>query len=309
MRKKTLTVNPPLDTFWELRLEGLPRSLEPSLSVWLFNQGCWGIVENLLFSQPLLRYEAKIKTTKLISITAYFDPRMRDEMEWKVSRWLQSRSPLTRMSWELQANQDWLKEWKKYFKPFSAAGLRFVPAWEVSKLMPRAKTVIIEPGMAFGTGTHATTRFAIEHLKKLSKKNKIKGKTILDVGAGSGILSVVAEKFGALKCLAIDNDPESWRECRKMFKLNKTKKCRVTEKQLHQIKKKYDVVVANIIDGVLMELKKPLLNALKPGGYLILSGILTDGASAFIKSFLSRTNCKLMSETKDEEWTSLIISK
>ena len=129
------------------------------------------------------------------------------------------------------------------------------------------------------------------------------------MGAGSGILSVVAERFGAKSALAIDNDPECWRECEKMFKINRAKKCTVNTKQSGAITQKYDVVIANIIDGVLIEIKNHLHRMTKDGGYIILSGILTDGAPAFEKSFLKGFGGKVVLRLSDTEWTSLLISK
>src|SRR5207248_812821 len=114
-----------------------------------------------------LKYGPKIKKTTLINISAYFDPALREEVEGRMLTWIREHSPLTRVKWELQVAQDWLHEWKKHFRPFSIAGLHFVPAWEDASVFPVAKTVIVEPGMAFGTGTHATTQFAIEILKRL----------------------------------------------------------------------------------------------------------------------------------------------
>ncbi|MCC6277081.1 MAG: 50S ribosomal protein L11 methyltransferase [Oligoflexia bacterium] len=282
--------------------------MEASFTKWLFAHGCLGTEERLNFSQKSLRYEPRIKKSKLITIKAYFDPRARESLEWKIWKWIAQKAPTARSFWNLQETRDWLEEWKKHFKPFKLGGLQFVPAWQAS-VYSKSKTVIVEPGMAFGTGTHATTRFAIELLKKLSTSKSFKKSSVLDVGCGSGILSVCAVKMGALQAVGIDNDSEAWREAAKMFKLNKTRQCKVSKRQLKEIKKTYSVVVANIIDGVLMDLKQDLWRTTSKGGHLVLSGILKDGASAFIKAFMKGKKGRVVQSVHDAEWAAFIIQK
>jgi ribosomal protein L11 methyltransferase len=291
-------VTAPIKQYLEIIFEGLPRSIEPALSSWLFRNGCWGTQEILAFTQPNLKYEPKRTVQKFINVSAFFDPQSRERVEGPILVWLREHSPATQITWQVHEAKDWLKEWKKHFKPFSVAGLKIVPVWEAKKTKLDKMSLLVEPGMAFGTGTHATTRFAMEMIQKLHNLGLIAKKTVLDVGAGSGILSIVSEKYGAKSAIAIDNDFESWRECRKSFKLNNTKKCKVVESQID-----------NIIDGVLMELKEHLWKKTKKGGYLILSGVLTAGANAFEKDFLAGKEAKVLSRTRDEEWTSLLISK
>jgi ribosomal protein L11 methyltransferase len=297
-------------TFLEAGISNLPRSLEPALTSWLFRQGCWGTQELLDFSQSNLRYPPRIKQKKFINVSAYFDPLAKESLEIDLDRWISEHSPGSELKWMIQKNQDWLREWKKHFAVFKLCGLNFVPSWLLKKKHKLASTVIVEPGMAFGTGTHATTRFAIEILQKLSLLDpKFSKSSMLDVGAGSGILSVVAERFGVKHVDSIDNDSESWRECKKMFKLNQSKKCFVTETQVEKIKQKYEITVANIIDGVLISLKKSLWRCTKKGGYIILSGILTDGATAFLKSFLENQKAEVLVQVGDDEWTAFLIKK
>ncbi len=247
--------------------------------------------------------------TSFITLTAYFPASAKEEMEGRIWQWIQEHSPETEIAWKLEAQKDWLKEWKKFFKPFRLAGLKFVPVWLANRVKKDPNAILVEPGMAFGTGTHATTRFAIELLKFLKDENQIQGKSVLDVGTGSGILSVVAQRFGAQQVLAIDNDPECWRESAKMFKKNNTKNCRVSKISLEKTTRKFDVIIANIIDGVLIDIKDHLWRSTKPNGYIILSGILTDGAPAFKKSFMAENKGSVIHEMTDQEWTALLISK
>jgi len=295
----------------------LPRSLEPALTLWLFRHGCSGTQEILGFKQDDLKYEPQIRKKKFITLSAFFVDLSKQNLQAQLAQWLVEHAPATKVEWIIKENQDWLKEWKKHFKPFVHSGISFLPVWYERKknaVLARHKRsglktpqIVIEPGMAFGTGTHVTTRFAIQLLKNLQLEKTLQRKNVLDVGAGSGILSVVAEKLGATKILAIDNDPDSWRECGKMFTLNKTKKCSVSRKQLSELKKPFDVVVANIIDGVLIDLKDDLWRITNKNGFLILSGVLTAGASAFITSFMSAHKGEVTKTLSEKEWTAFLI--
>ncbi len=296
--------------FWEAHIKNLPSDLEPTLTTLLFEHGCGGTTQNLEFSQPSLTYEAVIEETDRVSLISYFDITQKEEVAPWLQSWVWSYSPDTEIQWMLQKNRDWLTEWKKHFKPFKLSGINFVPIWLFNpRKYPRAKSVILEPGMAFGTGHHATTKFAIQNLRKLTEKKQLQKKDILDVGAGSGILAIVAEKLGARSVLAVDNDPHCWRESKKTFRLNKAKKSKTTTKQLAAVKQTFDVVIANIIDGILMQLKEDLWRVTRPEGYLLLSGILTVGADAFIKDFFENRNYLLVQRLEDPEWTCFLVQK
>lgn len=292
-----------LKTFWEVTISGLPSACEPALTSWMFRQGCLGTAEKLQFRQPSLKYLPEIESSAFIDMSAYFPVVSREELEAKILKWLQDHAPQALVQWQVLENKDWLSEWKKHFKPFRLAGFLFAPQWE------KKADIYINPGMAFGTGHHATTRFAIQQLRQLKARRQLINR-VLDVGAGSGILSIVSEKLGAKYVLAIDNDPESWRECSKNFRLNKSRFCHVSKKQLDQVLKPFDVVVANIVDGVLMELKQDLWNRVEVGGYLVLSGILKDGLSVFEKDFTENLpGARIVKRVSDKEWACLTIRK
>lgn len=276
----------------------------------LFANGCSGTTQKLDFSQPKLMYDPVIEERSVIHIVCYFTPEKKESVAPLLQDWIWKNSPDTKVQWVFQKARNWMEEWKKNFKPFKAAGLTITPSWLYSaKKNKLSKTVILDPGMAFGTGHHATTRFAMELLAVLNKKKKIKGKEIIDVGAGSGILSVVAERFGAKHTLAIDNDPECWRESRKTFKLNKIKKSKVSPSQIQKIKKSYDIVIANIIDGILLVLKEDLWRITKPKGYIILSGVLMENADKFIQDFCQGKDSTIIKQIQDKEWTAFLVQK
>lgn len=296
--------------YLEVVVENLPKTRESDFVKWLFRQGCQGTVENLHFTQPSLQYEPRVQTRPFLNLTAYFDPKVSESLVAKLLDWTTQFSPQTRFYLNVHKNRDWLTEWKKHFKPFEYCGFEFSPAWVKSKSqVPRGRRILIEPGMAFGTGTHATTQFAIFLMVDLASKSLLKDKSVLDVGAGSGILSVVGERLGAREVTALDVDPECYRVCNKMFRLNRTKNCKVSPLQLEDWKKSRDIVVANIIDGVLLKLKRDLTRVTKKGGYLILSGILTERAKELTQSFTKSKNFKMIKSVQDSEWFAMTLEK
>lgn len=301
-----MSINP--STYWELIITDLPRELEADCVAYLFARGCMGTQEVLDFEQPDLRYDVISVEPENFCLQAFFKPGDKEEVEVHIQHWLKLFAPSGRLRWVKKEEEDWLKEWKKHFRTFRIGNLPFVPSWRTFKGRG-PKPIFIEPGMAFGTGTHSTTQFGIKLLQKLKQKRKLKGAKVIDVGAGSGILSVVADRLGASSVVAVDNDINCWRESRKMFDLNDAKNCRVTEKQTVEIKSKYDVVIANIIDGVLMDLKDDLWRMTKKEGYLVLSGILTSGASAFLKDFTDKKNFKVIETFSNKEWSAFCLRK
>ena len=263
------------------------------------------------FKQKNLKYDARPLKSRFFQIDAFFDSKQRELLEGPVADWVHAHAPSTLVRWSVEKNQDWLRDWKKHFRSFRLAGFRISPSWlkRSNTKAIKEKVIWIEPGMAFGTGTHATTRFAIELIRMLAEQKGLRGKKVIDVGAGSGILSTVSEKLGAAAVTAIDIDPESWRECRKHFKLNRSKNCKVSEKSLAQVRGTFDLVIANIIDGVLMDLKSDLWRVTSPGGSLILSGILNDGAKAFLRHFRSEVKGQVVASLHDEEWFAVWLMK
>ena len=165
---------------------------------------------------------------------------------------------------------------------------------------------------AFGTGTHATTKMASYFIYKLSQENKdqVKNWTVLDVGTGTAILAVLAEKCGYGLITGVEIDPEARRKARENCVLNKTSSIEVTEKQLDEIKEKYDVIVANIIDGVLVRIKKDLLKVLKPNGHLFLTGILQERDNLFFDQFIDASpEIKVIRRIQKDEWVGYWVQK
>lgn len=171
-------------------------------------------------------------------------------------------------------DQDWNAKWLETFKPVHVGDNLWVcPSW-CDPVAPDARNIILDPGMAFGTGTHPTTNMVLDWLSR----QQLTGKTVLDYGSGSGILAIAALFSDASKATAVDIDPLAVTACEENAKKNK-----VTEKldcllpaQLPS--STYDIVIANILADVIIELQSVLLSCLAPNGTLLLTGILTEQA-------------------------------
>ena len=168
----------------------------------------------------------------------------------------------------------WRDEWKKYFEPFRIArGIVICPPWR--RYTPEAgeTTVVLEPGRAFGTGLHETTSLVAEVLGENSAR--FQGLPVLDVGCGSGVLSLVALALGAARARAVDVDPDAVLVTRENALRNRMNErvdadgCPVAD-----VEGRYAAVIANIEAGVLVEIARSLERCLAPGGLLVLSGIL-----------------------------------
>jgi ribosomal protein L11 methyltransferase len=204
--------------------------------------------------------------------------------------------------------QDWSENWKRFFKPVQVTP-RFVvkPPWSKMRLRKGQSSIDIIPGMAFGTGTHATTLLSIQALEETIKK---KGLCVLDVGTGSGILSIFAAKLGAKEVWGIDTDGVAVENARENVEKNRVSDIVRTRKgSIGNLHKKFDVVVANIDLKSLRRMRKPLLSHLKKGGFLILSGILEQGKERIRRHYLETGLLRRIKVTQQGEWVCLTFKK
>ncbi|MDN5352183.1 MAG: ribosomal protein methyltransferase [Clostridiales bacterium] len=171
--------------------------------------------------------------------------------------------------------EKWANEWKKYFKPFRIGTHMVVkPSWESYEALPEDVLIEIDPGNAFGSGTHETTSLCIEMLEKHLKS----GETVIDVGCGSGILSIAAGKLGAESIVGVDIDPVAVKTAIQNVELNGlAEKIDIRAGNLLDvISEKADIVVANIIAEVIVDLAGDVEQCMKPGARFIASGIITS---------------------------------
>ncbi|MGR7914697.1 50S ribosomal protein L11 methyltransferase [Finegoldia sp. P1-F-LS] len=198
-------------------------------------------------------------------------------------------------------DMDWANEWKKYYEPFYIGNILIKPSW-IDIDESDHKVVEINPGMAFGTGLHETTNLCIEQLQELNLIDKI----VLDIGCGSGILSVVSSKLGAKEVFATDIDPLAIEATLENANLNKISNINAVKGSLlDNVDKKYDVVVANILLNVLDILIPDLPKALKKDGVFICSGLINSQRDNIVNT-LEKNNLEIVEVSEKGEWISII---
>lgn len=204
--------------------------------------------------------------------------------------------------------QDWSEGWKKNFKPIRVSSkLIILPPWIKIRLKKGEIPVVITPGMGFGTGTHSTTKLCI---KALMKRVKEKGGSVLDVGTGSGILSIVAARMGAGEVWGIDIDEKALELARENVEQNHlTQVIHLRKGGIGRIKREFDLIVANIDLKTLWRLQNPIGNRLKSEGILILSGILQEDEQKLCDHYLKSRSLHYLETSKDKGWVCLTFQK
>jgi ribosomal protein L11 methyltransferase len=205
------------------------------------------------------------------------------------------------------ANEDWNKKWKSFFEPVKVTDTIVIkPSWR--KYWKKQGEIVIEldPGMAFGTGTHPSTRMCLRAIEELTGTFHDKGSvSFLDVGTGSGILAIAASLLGIRKVVGIDFDHQAVACAKKNAKKNKVSDhISLSTTPLKKIDGVFSMVVANIMPHVLIDMKSELEVRLSPDGFLILSGILGKKAGEVATEFSK--HLKFFKEIREEEWACLV---
>lgn len=217
--------------------------------------------------------------------------------------------PLPRVSSEVVADQDWSTSWKHYFRPFEiVSDLIVAPSWEPSQADDHKKVIVLDPGMAFGTGHHATTRLCLKMIASTLKDYA--ACSLLDVGTGTGILGMAAVLFGAKQVMGVDTDDEAVRIAGiNVQRNNLEQQMRVSNARLDHINQQFEVVVANILHNILWDMAARLERLTAPNGTLILSGLIHgDQTVSIADRFMSR-GFSLMQEEQEKEWSVLRFMK
>ncbi|WP_346885248.1 50S ribosomal protein L11 methyltransferase [Clostridium sp. UBA4395] len=201
---------------------------------------------------------------------------------------------------------DWANNWKQYYKP-TKVGEHIVvkPTWEDYEEKPGEVVVELDPGMAFGTGTHETTRMCIKALEK-----KVKGDTtVFDIGTGSGILSIAAAKLGAKHVVGVDLDPVAVESAKKNLEFNKVNNIEILYGDLMEVVEgKANIVVANILADIIMFLSEGVRAFIEDEGYFIASGILNTQRDK-VTDKLKALDFIIEEVMEDGEWICIIAKK
>lgn len=277
--------------WFQIALVVPPEHVE-NISAQLFELGCGGIQEDV-----------QEHGTGLI---AYFEDLNRQEgIVQACADILQTYAIGSEVRAALVPNEDWTTSWRDYFKPvYATAKILICPPWIQEPAPDGGFVILIDPKMAFGTGHHETTRLALAGLEMCMQG----GEKVLDVGTGSGILSIAAMKLGADSVFAVDNDPPAAENTRENLVLNHVLTgVEVVEGTMADVVDIYDVSVANIISSILLPMIPDIVAHTRAGGHLILGGILQKEREDFCQSILN-AGLNIAHLLEDGEWVCAVCS-
>jgi len=225
-------------------------------------------------------------------------------------------SPLPILQTEVIIEEDWGKKWKNFFTSFHITPTLVIkPSWEDIKELDKEdeahKCVIeMDPGLAFGTGHHASTQLALLLLEEIFQPDAMKFKKALDVGTGSGILAMACGLFGAGETLAIDNDPDAVETAKQNIIRNHLEnRVSVSDQNATSLEAGFDIIVANITHDILTELAQPLVNLINSNGFLVLSGILKGEQEHSIRETYAKLGLEFIKNLTQDEWVALKFQK
>ena len=273
-----------MNTYFQVSV-AIPRAKVEIASAQLFELGCCGVVEEDISDG--------------VRLTAYFET-VQDKAD------IRQALASYEYCFEQVPDTDWTLAWRSFFQPvYPTPRMAICPPWNRVPDPPGGFTIAIDPQMAFGTGHHETTSLALLGLEKKIKS----GNRVLDVGTGSGILSIAAVKLGAAKVMAVDIEAPAIENARANCVLNGVDaQVVLMQCSADRVSGIFDVVVANIISSILLPMIPELAERLHPAGYAILGGILDRECEAFCTA-LDRVNLVIDEMLEDGEWLCAIARK
>ena len=262
--------------------------------------GIWEIIDpSLLENMP-----------EDVLVHAWFSPEdfpaLRTRLDERLSEMASEHTDFGSLTTDIRtvSEDSWAEVWKKYYKPFYAADHLVVkPTWEDFSPAPGDRVIELDPGMAFGSGTHETTGMCISLLEETIHG----GESIIDVGTGSGILAIAAALLGAGRVLAIDIDPDAVRVAGENVVHNQVENIvEVREGDLlKNMQDTCEICVANIISDIIISFAAPLRNHIRPGGLFICSGIVRERTEE-VREALLRADYEILKTEHRGEWTAFL---
>ncbi|MCW0924709.1 50S ribosomal protein L11 methyltransferase [Streptococcus anginosus] len=275
-----------MNTWQELTIT-VSREAEEAVSNILIDLGSQGVAiddsaDYLGEAGPFGEVLPQVEQLNTVGITAYYPETanlemIRQEVKERLAQLRDFGLEIgkTQLTTQQLAEEDWADNWKKYFEPARIThDLTIVPSWTDYEAGPSEKVIKLDPGMAFGTGTHPTTKMSLFALEQVLRG----GETVLDVGTGSGVLSIASSLLGAKDLYAYDLDDVAVRVAQENIALNAgTENIHVAAGDLLKgVDIEADVIVANILADILVNLTDDAYRLLKDEGYLIMSGIISE---------------------------------
>lgn len=219
----------------------------------------------------------------------------------------------THFTTETVVGHDWGEEWKKYFKPLRVSkNIVIKPTWE--RYTPAGRDIVIEidPGMAFGTGQHPSTRMCLEAIEGILLKDRsIKTWRVLDVGTGTGILGIACAKLGAEKVICVDNDNKATEIALENVMINHVDdRVDVINCDVNTVHEPFDLIIANLTAKMLIRFRVHLMSLLEKGGYLVISGIIDQNRSDIESHFLDSPFAIAIDHLiAEKEWVCYVLRK
>lgn len=307
-----------MDKWQELTVEVL-REAEEAASNILIELGSQGVAID--DSADYLGHVGKygevfpeVKQMDTVKITAYYPEHVDiDAVEKEVAQRLSALSDFGVNAGDIHydtqelAEQDWAENWKKYYEPTRIShDLTIVPSWTDYEAKTGEKIIRLDPGMAFGTGTHPTTKMSLFALEQVLRG----GETVLDVGTGSGVLSIASSLLGAKSIYAYDLDEVAVRVAQENIDLNAgTENIHVATGNLLQgVDIQADVIVANILADILINMTEDAYRLVKDEGYLIMSGIISEKWE-MVRESAEKAGFFLETHMIQGEWNACVFKK
>ena len=289
-----------MSNYFIIKAKNVKSAEEDLLSGFFFDHKADGVSEDLSFSQLDDEYNVETIENPIKDLNIYFSSLPSEDLLLVA----QAKFPEVIFEQKEQVNKDWLQEWKKGYKEFSLSdNVQVVPSWEEPSDNKKVN-IFIDPGMAFGTGTHETTQIAAQLISHIEVDNK----TVADIGTGTAILAILCDKLKAQKVEATEIDDVAREVAKKNISLNNCQSVVIRDDQVENMDANFDIVIANIIDGVLINIQESLIKITSRSGYLLLTGILLEREKHFLDQF-DLSQFSLEKKIQQNEWLGFLLKK